>query len=126
MVPRVTDRAELKSPEYLAKVNEGPVMIMTVLPSGQINMGKALGLWFVYVLFVSALSGFIAHATLGRPADLHDVFHLTAISAFMCYSVGLWQTSIWYGRPWSTTLKSTIDGIIYAAITGGIFIWLWP
>jgi hypothetical protein len=126
MVPRVMDRAELKSPEYLAKVNAGPVMSMTVWPNGPINMGKSLGLWFVYCLFVSALCGCIAHAAVGRQADLHDVFHFTAISAFMCYAVGLWQSSIWYGRPWSTTLKSTVDGVIYAAITGGIFIWLWP
>lgn len=126
MVPRVMDRAELKSPEYLAKVNEGPVMVMTVWPNGPINMGKALGLWFVYCLVVSALAGCVAHTALGRQADMHDVFHFTAISAFMSYVVGLWQTSIWYGRPWSTTLKSTIDGIIYAVITGLIFVWLWP
>lgn len=126
MLPRVTKREELKLPAYLSKVNEGPVMIMTVFPNGPINMGKALGLWFVLCLIVSALAGCVAHAALGRDADVHSVFHFTAITAFMCYVVGVWQSSIWYGRPWSTTLKHTVDGIIYAAITGGIFVWLWP
>jgi len=26
----------------------------------------------------------------------------------------------------SMTIKSTIDGLIYAAITAGTFVWLWP
>jgi hypothetical protein len=34
--------------------------------------------------------------------------------------------SIWYRRAWSTTIKSTIDGLIYGALTAGVFGWLWP
>jgi len=38
----------------------------------------------------------------------------------------LWQMSIWYRRSWSTTLKATLDGVIYGLLTGGAFGWLWP
>jgi hypothetical protein len=38
---------------------------------------------------------------------------------------GLWQQSIWYSRPWSTTAKHTLDGLIYGCLTGGTFGWLW-
>jgi hypothetical protein len=34
--------------------------------------------------------------------------------------------SIWYARPWKTTLKYTFDGLIYAATTAATFSWLWP
>jgi hypothetical protein len=126
MVPRCIERAELKSPEFIAKMNEGPVMTMTVFPNGPISMGKSLGLWFVYCLFISSVAACIAWAARFKGAESHSIFHFTAAVSFCCYVVGVWQSSIWYGRPWSTTLKSTIDGIIYAVITGLIFVWLWP
>jgi hypothetical protein len=34
--------------------------------------------------------------------------------------------SIWYQRPWVVTLKSTIDGLLFACLTAGAFGWLWP
>jgi hypothetical protein len=37
-----------------------------------------------------------------------------------------WQMSIWYRRTWSTTIKATVDGLIYALLTAGTFGWLWP
>jgi hypothetical protein len=42
------------------------------------------------------------------------------------FALALWQDSIWYGRKWSTTLKNTLDGAIYAILTAGSFGWLWP
>ena len=33
---------------------------------------------------------------------------------------------IWYKRSWSTTLKVMFDGLIYSALTAGMFGWLWP
>jgi hypothetical protein len=34
--------------------------------------------------------------------------------------------SIWYRRSWVTTLKATIDGAVFAAVTAATFAWLWP
>jgi hypothetical protein len=42
------------------------------------------------------------------------------------YALALWQMSIWWGRKWSTTIRNTIDGLVYALLTGGTFGWLWP
>src|SRR5437588_12466137 len=39
---------EMKGPESTEKMKQGPVGIMSILPSGDINMGKLLGQWFVY------------------------------------------------------------------------------
>jgi hypothetical protein len=36
------------------------------------------------------------------------------------------QNSIWYHRAWSSTIKSVVDGFVYALLTAGVFGWLWP
>jgi hypothetical protein len=48
------------------------------------------------------------------------------VAAFLGYAGALWQMSIWYRRAWSTTIKATVDGLIYALLTAGTFGWLWP
>jgi hypothetical protein len=44
----------------------------------------------------------------------------------MGFALALWQMTIWYRRSWVITMKSTIDGLIYACLMGGVFGWLWP
>jgi hypothetical protein len=48
------------------------------------------------------------------------------VTSFLGYTAALWQMSIWYRRSWLTTIKITIDGLIYGAITAVTFGWLWP
>ena len=87
---------------FIAKQEEGPVVILTVLPDGPASMGPLLGKWFGFtVAFV-------------------------AFVAFVAYGLGSWPQSIWSGRKWITTLKHTFDGLIYALLTAGAFGWLWP
>ncbi len=126
MVPRPSKHGDLKSPEFLEKLNKGPVMVLTVWPNGMVNMGRNLALWFVYLLVVSSFTAFIVGNVLAPGAWFMKVFHYTATVAFLGYSVALWQMSIWYRRAWGTTLKATIDGLIYALLTAGTFGWLWP
>jgi hypothetical protein len=33
---------------------------------------------------------------------------------------------VWYRRSVAITMKSTIDGLIYACFSAGVFGWLWP
>ncbi|HYS51207.1 MAG TPA: hypothetical protein VEM33_04970 [Burkholderiales bacterium] len=54
------------------------------------------------------------------------VFQLVGATAFIAYAAALWPTSIWYHRAWGTTIRSTIDGLVYALLTAGTFGWLWP
>ena len=89
-------------------------------------MGRALGLWFVYALVVAILAAYVAGRALAPGAAYLDVFRFTGVTAFIAYSVGLWQMSIWYHRAWSMTVKSTVDGLIYGLLMAGVFGWLWP
>ena len=59
-------------------------------------------------------------------ADYLHIFRFVGVTAFLSYSMALWQMSIWYHRSWISTIKSTIDGLIYALLTAGMFGWLWP
>ena len=72
------------------------------------------------------MAGYVASRGVGAGAPFMSVAKFTGAIAFMGYAVGLWQMSIWYHRAWMTTIKSTVDGLIYASLTAGVFGWLWP
>lgn len=126
MMPRCTGKKEMNSDDYNRKLEAGPVALMTVYPNGRMKMGAALVQWFIYSLVVSLFSGYIAAHALGAGAQYLAVFRFVGAAAFMGYAMALWQHSIWYKRKWSTTIKYTIDGLIYALVTAGVFGWLWP
>lgn len=125
-MPRPTSTAEMKSPEFNERLKRGPVVLMTVMPNGPMQMGATFVQWFVYLLVVSTLAAGVAHTTLHRGDEPALIFHTVALTAFAAYALALWQLSIWYRRSWAITIKSTFDGLIYAAITGAVFVWLWP
>ena len=118
--------ADMKSPEFLKKMNDGPVIFMTVVPSGPPSMGKSLVLWFLYAIIVSIFAAYIAGRALGPDANYLQVFRFAGCTAFTGYSLALLQQSIWYQRNWGTTLRSMFDGLIYGLLTAGTFGWLWP
>ena len=126
MIPRPSSRAELQSVEFAEKINTGPVIMLTVLPNGPMSMGRNLSLWFLYCTAVSVFAAYIAGRALTPGADYLEVFRFTGATAFIGYSVALWQMSIWYRRSWITTFKGTVDGFIYACLTAAMMGWLWP
>lgn len=125
-VPHATSATSMSSPEYRAKLEEGPVLLMTVMPNAMFNMGKSLGLWFVYCLVAGVFVAYLAGRLLDPGIEYLEVFRVTGTTAFLAYGLALAQDSIWFGRKWSTTAKHLLDAIIYALLTAGIFGWLWP
>jgi hypothetical protein len=126
MIPRPSSRQDLRSPEYLEKVNKGPVMVLTVMPNGMMSMGRSLALWFLYLVVVSLFSAYVAGRALPAGAPFLQVFRFAGTTAFLGYSLALWQMWIWYRRSLSITIKATVDGLIYALLTAATFAWLWP
>ncbi len=126
MTPRPASREDMRSPEFAEKMKKGPVMILTVWPSGPAKMGTPLVLWFLYAAVIGLFAAYVAGRALPVGAEYLHVFRFAGVAAFLGYSVALWQMSIWYHRPWSTTIKATVDGLIYALLTAGVFGWLWP
>ena len=126
MLPKPESMKQLRSPEYADRLAKGPVLMMTVMPNGMTAMGGLLGKWFVYLLVVALLAAGVASHVLPPGADSHSVFHVIGLTAFAGLALALWQMSIWYHRSMATTVRSTIDGLIYAIIMGATFGWLWP
>ena len=126
VAPRPKDMKDMGSPEFKAKAAKGPIVMLNVRPNGQTGMGKQLGLWFAYSAVIGLFAGYVSSRAVGMGSDRMLVFKFVASIAFGAYALGLVQTSIWYGRSWVTTIKSTIDGVIYGALTGAAFMWLWP
>jgi len=126
LIPHAESDAARKSPEFIDKANKGPVALMTVMPNGIPGMGKDLVLWFVYCAVVSLFAAYIAGRALEPGVNYLEVFRFVGATAFIGYTVAGWQNSIWYKRAWSTTVKNTFDGLVYALFTAGTFGWLWP
>ncbi|MEP7274274.1 MAG: hypothetical protein ABI882_22460 [Acidobacteriota bacterium] len=126
IAPCPSSMKDLNTPEFIEKMKHGPVMVLTVKPAGSYKMGKSLTLWFLYSVVIAIISAYVAGRALAPGADYLQVFRFVGVTAFVGYSLGLWQMVIWYSRSVTTTIKSTIDGLIYALLTAGTFGWLWP
>jgi hypothetical protein len=125
VVPRCFSTAEMKSAEFAEKLKKGPVMGITVMPNGPFHMGKSLLFWFLYLIVVNYLTAYIVGHALPYGAKFAVVFRFAGVASFMGYAAAIWQMSIWYRRSWLTTIKTTVDGLIYAGLTAGTFGWLW-
>jgi hypothetical protein len=117
---------EMNSPESQAKFKQGPVGLMTIMPSGPPVMAKFLGLWFLFCLIIGFFVAYLAAHTL--PVGIHylAVFRVVGTAAFIGYGLGNISNGIWKGQPWANTAKEVVDGLIYGLLTAGVFGWLWP
>ena len=126
LFPRAGSPKEMKEPAFREKWSRGPVGLMTVMESGPPAMGRSLALWFVYCAVVGVFAAYVAGRALAPGARYPAVFRFAGVTAFVGYGLALWQNTIWYKRAWRTTLKSTVDGLVYGLLTAGTFGWLWP
>lgn len=127
VVPWCMEPAERNSEATKKKYAEGPVALLWVMPNGLPNMGKSLGLWFVFLLVVSFFVAYLAgHVIPAGPHQYLKVFRVVGTAAFLAHGFGQVSGSIWMGKPWSATFKDLLDALIYALLTAGTFGWLWP
>jgi hypothetical protein len=89
-------------------------------------MVRSLIGWFVYLIVVGIFAAAVACSTLGPGTDYLRVFYVTTAVAFAGYALAIWQSWIWYSRSLGYAIRTTIDGLVYALLTGGVFGWLWP
>ena len=126
MLPRPSGMADMKSAEFIERMNRGPRMTLSVLPNGPASLGRSLVAWFIFVVSVTVIGAHLAAGILPLGAEHADVFHVIGLYSFAAYAFALWPVSIWYGRGWAITSRATLDGLIYAIATALVFMWLWP
>lgn len=125
MVP-MCDGGNYNSPEFKAKLEAGPNWVVTAMPKGCTSMGPTFLQWFVYLVIVNVFVAYVASRSLAVGTDYLGVFRIVGAVAFLAYAAAQWPQSIWMRRKWSTTVKMTVDGLLYALATAGTFAWLWP
>ncbi len=126
VIPHAGSQKEMGTPEFTEKLNKGPVALISVMPNGRPSMATNLVQWFVYCVVVGVFAAYVTSRAVDPGEDYLQVFRFAGATAFIAYTAALWQNSIWYKRAWSTTIKSTLDGLVYALFTAGVFGWLWP
>lgn len=125
--PYAASMEEMKSPAFQEKAARGPMGRIGIY-GGDLSAGfrNALILWFLYSIVAGFIAGHVAYAALGTNTDGHDIFHTVALTAFAGYGLALVQQSIWGTKQWGPTIKSLVDALLYAIVTGLVFVWLWP
>jgi hypothetical protein len=124
--PWANSMAEMKDPAFVEKLKKGPVGLLTVRPSGPISMGRAMGLWVLYLVLVGIVVAYVTGRVLGPGTPYLAVFRVAGTVAFLTYSGALLPAAIWWGKPLSVTVKEILDGLLYGLLTAGAFGWLWP
>src|SRR2546425_7229139 len=80
---------EMKSPALIEKYKQGPVGMLTVLPSGPPVMPKFLGMWFAYCLIIGFSVAYLTGEQL-RPA--RTTWRFFASLALPRFSPTVWDT----------------------------------
>ncbi|HEU5466700.1 MAG TPA: hypothetical protein VFU75_07400, partial [Gemmatimonadales bacterium] len=75
---------------------------------------------------VGFFAAYVAGRALPAGSPYLSVFRFVGVTAFLAYTLALWQMTIWYNRALMTSIKVTVDGLIYGLLTAGMFGWLWP
>ena len=101
MVPCPAGPSAMKDPAFLEKRTKGPVLIMTVMPSGPSTMGSRWRSGSSFCVVVGLFAGYVASRALPPGAPYLAVFRFVGTVAFVGYSLALWQNSIWYKRAWA-------------------------
>jgi hypothetical protein len=117
---------DMKNPETIRKLNEGPVAFVIVRPNGTGNMGKQLTQWFLYSIGIAVFVAYLTTRTLAPGAAYMQVFRIAGTIAFLGYAGATVWTGIWKGVPWSKVCKDMFDGLVYGLVTAGAFAGFWP
>ncbi len=125
-LPHAADNAAKADEAWQAKYREGPVAMLTIVPHGDLSMGKQLGQWFVYCVIISIFVAYIAGSTLAAGADYLKVFQVTSTTTLLAHGGAAGLNMIWFGHTVGRTVKDIFDALVYGLVTAGIFGWLWP
>ena len=125
-LPHAESDAALKDPHYVAKMNEGPVGFLTVMPSGPPAMGGRMVRSFLFFLLVAFVFAYLASNYVPAGVSYIQVFRFAAVTSWMAFGFAYVQESVWFGRPWSNSARHLVDAFVYGLLIGGVFGWLWP
>ncbi|WP_395373525.1 hypothetical protein [Marinicella sp. W31] len=125
-MPYCIDMKEMSDPALQEKFKRGPVGMISVFDNGMPPMGKLLIQQLLFFIVAGVLIAYVATLSLVFGADFMSVFRTVMAVSFLAFGYGVIPYSVWYGHPWSNCVRFLIDALIYAAVFGATFAWLWP
>jgi len=124
--PYCKDMSEMKDEGVQQRFKNGPVGILTVIPSGIPDMGKLMGQQISFFFVGCVLIAYCSTLALDAGTQYMTVFRFVAAVGFLTFGWAVIPFSIWFGHLWSTTAKYLLDALIYGLVVAGSFAWLWP
>ena len=125
-LPHCIDMKEMAEESMQKKFNDGPVAMITVMPSGMPPMGKLMAQQVIFFIFGSLFVGYLTALSLSSETAYMVVFRHGCVASFLTYFWATIPYSIWMGQPWSNCGRYLLDSLIYSSVTAGAFAWLWP
>lgn len=119
------DGAAMKTEEGKARFAAGPWGTLTLRDTPP-NFGRNLGAVFVFYLVVGVFVAYLGRFALGPGAEFGKVFQITSTAAIASYCLGAIPGGIFFGRSFRAMAMDVLDGLVYGALTGLVFAWMWP
>src|SRR5260370_8370193 len=104
----------MRSAAIAEKQKQGPVGMLTVFPTGPVNMPKYLAMWFVYCLLIGLFVAYLTGRTVTPGAPYLAVFRVARTAAFLAYGRGKLVNANSPGQPRQRALKPVISGPLLA------------
>lgn len=125
MFPGCDKPEDAKTEEHQKKWAAGPCGIVTFYGPVNMgaNMGRNLGMTFLYFLVVNFCLAYLATQGVQRGADFMTVFRFVSTAGLMTFLAAIVPHSIWFG---CRIVGHVIESIAFAAISGAIFAAMWP
>ena len=116
------------TPEKKTEMAGQPAGFMIVRNPNRFSFGATLAGYFLFIVLISFVVAYLASLVMGPGQPYARVFRFVGTAGILAWSFGGSgiSESLWYGKPWSSTIKSMIDGVIFGLLMGGTFGWLWP
>ena len=116
------------TPEEFAALKKEPMGYMLIRNPNVFSFPLTIAGYFLYTLLISTLVAYIAGCVMGPGQPYAHVFRIVGAAGMLAWAFGAGHISdsLWYGKPWSVTIKTIIDGILFGLLMGGTFGWLWP
>lgn len=124
--PYCIDMNEMKDEQMQQKFRDGPIGMLTIMPSGMPNMGKLMAQQISFFLLGCVLIAYCARLALDPGADYMVVFRFVGTVGFLTFGWATIPFSIWFGHTWSMTARYLADAFVYGLVVAGAFAWMWP
>jgi hypothetical protein len=125
MFPMARTKEEMSQGVKKQRLDSGPWGTVNIF-SGPVNMGRNLGLTFLFYFVTSVFIAYVGTLGLDPGAGFSKVFQMTGTVGILAYAFGPIGNAIWFGTHLRPAVMDVIDGVVFGLVTGLVFASLWP